>query len=195
MSTPLPLLAGAPHERRDAARNREALLAAAVDLVADCGVDAVTMEAVAARAGVGKGTVFRRFESRAGLMVALLDFSEREWQTAVLSGPPPLGPGAPPLDRLLAFGRSRIEATLRQRQLIGAAGGRVRTSGAFGFLLMHVRLLLAEIGVQGDLPLLASNLLAPLDLPVLEDLVVGQGLSVDRVYDAWADLVRRVVRD
>ena len=56
----------------------------------------VTMEAVATEAGVGKGTVFRRFESRAGLMAALLNHYESAWQAAVISGPPPLGPGAPP---------------------------------------------------------------------------------------------------
>ena len=53
----------------------------------------VTMERVAAEAGVGKGTVFRRFESREGLMAALLDHRETAWQAAVISGPPPLGPG------------------------------------------------------------------------------------------------------
>ena len=83
-----------PRERSDAARNREALLAAAALLVEDHGVDAVTMDSVAAAAGVGKGTVFRRFDSREGLMAALLNRSETEWQGLVISGPPPLGPGA-----------------------------------------------------------------------------------------------------
>eukprot|EP01032_Pedospumella_encystans_P037883 gene37883-42908_t len=109
----LPLLGGPPPERSDAARNREALLRAATDLVDHCGVEAVTMDAVAARAGVGKGTVYRRFESREGLMAALLNHSETAWQASVLSGPPPLGPGAPPMERLLAFGRSRIETNLK----------------------------------------------------------------------------------
>ena len=63
----LPLLGEPAHERSDAARNRVALLVAARALVQRCGVAGVTMEAVAAEAGVGKGTVFRRFESRAGL--------------------------------------------------------------------------------------------------------------------------------
>ncbi|MGZ4457453.1 MAG: TetR/AcrR family transcriptional regulator, partial [Nocardioides sp.] len=57
----LPLLDTPPAERADAARNREALLLAATRLVEHCGVDAVTMDAVAHEAGVGKGTVFRRF--------------------------------------------------------------------------------------------------------------------------------------
>ena len=109
----LPLLGEPAPERRDAARNREALLVAAEALIEHCGIDGVTMDAVAAAAGVGKGTVFRRFGSREGLMAALLNFSETEWQASVISGPPPLGPGAPPMERLLAFGRSRLEVNLR----------------------------------------------------------------------------------
>ena len=109
---PLPLLGTTAPERRDAARNREALLVAAQGLVEHYGVDAVTMDAVAAAAGVGKGTVFRRFESREGLMAALLDHSETAWQASVMSGPPPLGPGAEPWERLMAFGRSRLDTTL-----------------------------------------------------------------------------------
>ncbi|MGH3637242.1 MAG: helix-turn-helix domain-containing protein, partial [Mycobacterium sp.] len=60
-------------ERGDAARNRALLLDAAHRLVAERGADAVTMDDIAAAAGVGKGTVFRRFGSRAGLMMVLLD--------------------------------------------------------------------------------------------------------------------------
>src|SRR4051794_39617915 len=108
----LPILGQAAPERSDAARNRDAVLCAAQKLVDRCGVESVTMDAVAEAAGVGKGTVFRRFGSRAGLMARLLDESEAAWQGSVISGPPPLGPGAPPLDRLLAFGRSRLTSNL-----------------------------------------------------------------------------------
>ncbi len=69
-----------PPERSDAARNREALLRAAEELIDHCGIQGVTMDAVAAKAGVGKGTVFRRFYSREGLMGSLLNRSETEWQ-------------------------------------------------------------------------------------------------------------------
>ena len=109
-------------ERKDAARNREALLCAARKLVERDGVAAVTMDAVAEEAGVGKGTVFRRFESRAGLMAALVNDFEVEWQAAVLTGPPPLGPGASAMDRLLAMGRARMEVNLTHAQLMDAAG-------------------------------------------------------------------------
>src|SRR6478609_929263 len=94
-----------PQERGDAARNRALLLDAARRLVDERGAEAVTTDDIAAAAGVGKGTLFRRFGSRAGLMVVLLDEDEKAQQQAILFGPPPLGPGAPPLKRLLAYGR------------------------------------------------------------------------------------------
>lgn len=190
----LPLLDAAPTERRDAARNRRALLEAAQRLIASCGVDALTMDNLAAEAGVGKGTVFRRFESREGLFAALLDHEETQWQTQVIAGPAPLGPGADPEQRLLAFGRSRIEAVLRLTPLIRNAGrAAAKAYAARSFLVMHVRHLLAELGVTGDLPLLATALLAPLEAPIVEHQVEVEGLSVDRLHAAWADLVRRVV--
>ncbi len=181
-------------ERADAARNRELLLDAAAAMVAEVGAQEVTMDALAARAGVGKGTVFRRFGSRGGLMAALLDHTERAWQAAVIAGPPPLGPGAPPLDRLLALGDSRLRTTLQHAALIHAAGDQAeRPSGARSFAAMHVRYLLGELGVDGDLPLLAVALLAPLEVPVLDQQVRLDGVPVERVLAGWGDLVRRVV--
>lgn len=190
----LPLVDAPTPERRDAARNREALLRAAQELVERCSADAVTMDAVAAAAGVGKGTVFRRFHSREGLMAALLDHSETEWQAAVMSGPPPLGPGAEPWERLMAFGRSRLETTLLHADLIRQAGqAGTRSFAAYSFAAMHVRYLLAQLGVTGDLPLLATALMAPLEAPVLDQQVRIEGLDVDRVHAGWVDLARRIV--
>ena len=97
-----------PAERADAARNRRHLLATAREMLAARGADTLTMDGLAERAGLGKGTVFRRFGTRAGIFRALLDDAERAFQEQVLSGPPPLGPGAPPLDRLVAYGQARV---------------------------------------------------------------------------------------
>lgn len=195
MSRPLlPLVATAPVERRDAARNRLALLEAAAELMGGCGVEVLTMEAVAAKAGVGKGTVFRRFGSREGLMASLLDHREKEWQAGVISGPAPLGPGAPPMERLLAFGASRLRLHLDQAALIEAAG---RTWGenpaVLGFAALHVRILLAELGVEGNLPYLATALIAPLAVPVLRQQIGPGQMSEEQVLAGWEELVRRVV--
>jgi AcrR family transcriptional regulator len=191
---PLPLLGGPPPERRDAARNRERLLEAARELVERCGPRAVTMDAVATAAGVGKGTVFRRFQSREGLMAAVLDHSESEWQALVMSGPPPLGPGADAWDRLLAFGRTRLETTVLHAELIREAGRTAtRAGGAHAFTLTHARFLLRQLGVVGDTFILGTALLAPLELPIVDEDVRLEDFPVDHVYDGWVDLARRIV--
>lgn len=190
----LPILGQVSRERSDAARNREALLVAAQGLVDRCGVDGVTMDAVAERAGVGKGTVFRRFGSRAGLMAALLDQFEADWQAQVISGPPPLGPGAPARDRLFAFGRSRLEQNLRGSALIRAAtSAPVRSYAVYAFAVTHLRYLLDQLEVDGDLRFLATALLAPLDVPILEQQIEFEQMSVDRILAGWDDLAERIV--
>jgi AcrR family transcriptional regulator len=194
MSKDLPLLTAAPAVRADAARTREALLRAAAELIERCGVDDLTTDAVAARAGVGKGTVFRRFGSREGLMASLLNHREEEWQASVISGPAPLGPGAPPMERLLAFGASRLRHHREQATLIEAAGSTWGENYAvLGFVSLHVRMLLAQLGVQGDLAYLATALVAPLGVPVLRQQIDHGGMSEEQVLAGWADLVRRVV--
>src|ERR1700752_1792143 len=110
-----------PQERGDAARNRALLLDAARPPGGGRGGDGVTRAAVARAAGVGKGTVFRRFGSRAGLMMVLLDEDERANQQAFLFGPSPLGPDARPLDRLVAFGRERMRFAHAHHELLSAA--------------------------------------------------------------------------
>ena len=83
-----PVTWGPPHaERADAVRNRRLLLATAREIIAGQGADQLTMDGLAERAGLGKGTVFRRFGTRAGIFAALLDDDERDFQEQVLAGP------------------------------------------------------------------------------------------------------------
>jgi AcrR family transcriptional regulator len=67
-------LASPPHprDRRDPAATRRALLGAAADLFAEHGFDAVTVEDVAARAGVNKALVSYHFGGKRGLYVSVL---------------------------------------------------------------------------------------------------------------------------
>jgi AcrR family transcriptional regulator len=68
--------------RADKARNREAILAAAARLFDEAAdPDQISMDAVAGAAGVGKGTVFRGFGDRSGLIRALYDqYAAHEFQ-------------------------------------------------------------------------------------------------------------------
>ncbi|MFJ4670063.1 TetR/AcrR family transcriptional regulator [Kitasatospora purpeofusca] len=136
-----------PKERADAARNRIAVLDAAARLFAEHGVEAVSMDQVAAAAGVGKGTLFRRFGDKSGLAAALLDTRERVLQEAVLHGPPPLGPGAPADERLAAFLNAYFDYLLEHLALVrmsetATPGARYRI-GAYRFWHRHVAILLA----------------------------------------------------
>ncbi|GAA2602801.1 TetR/AcrR family transcriptional regulator [Dactylosporangium fulvum] len=155
------LLGERPVERADAAANRRRILAAAEDLFAMYGQQ-VTMAQLAAAAGVGRGTLYRRYESVAAVAVALLDEHERELQSRILSGPPPLGPGASPHDRLNAFFDAMVDLLERHLPLaLGAEIGASRyATGAYGFWRTHVHTLLTEAGVTD--PALADILLAPL---------------------------------
>src|ERR1700761_6585815 len=137
-----------PRERADAARNRRHLLVTAREMLAAQGADKLTMDALAERAGLGKGTVFRRFGTRAGIFQALLDDDERDFQQQVLSGPPPLGPGAAPLDRLIAYGRARIDFLIQHREIARAAldgKGPVPAGSQSPLSRAHIRFLLGEI--------------------------------------------------
>ncbi|MGB6071618.1 MAG: TetR/AcrR family transcriptional regulator, partial [Rhodococcus sp. (in: high G+C Gram-positive bacteria)] len=166
MTGPMLPIAGEESERCDAARNRRLLLDAATDLVATVGADAITMDAVATKAGVGKGTVFRRFGNRAGLMRALLDHTEKKLQHSFMFGDPPLGPGADPIDRLVAFGRARLEFVNVQGEVLRAAESAddARYSAPAHMVnFTHVLSLLRAAEVDGDLELLAYWLLTPLE--------------------------------
>ena len=174
-----------PKERADAARNRVKVLDAAAALFARHGVESVSMDAVAAAAGVGKGTLFRRFGDKAGLAAALLNQRERDLQDEILSGPPPLGPGkgdtpVPPSDRLHAFADAYLDYVLDHLSLVrmsetASPGARYRI-GAYGFWHRHLVILLDQMGeAVADGEAVAHGLLAVLGAEHLTAMVDSVG--------------------
>ncbi|MFC1415744.1 TetR/AcrR family transcriptional regulator [Streptacidiphilus cavernicola] len=191
----LPVLGQPPRERADAARNRVRLLDAAAALVAEQGAEHVTMEAVAAAACVGKGTLFRRFGDRAGLMLALIDHAEQEYQHAFMTGPPPLGPGADPLERLEAFGVATVRFELRYLDVLLAAepcATKRCLVPARALRVTHVCTLLRQAGCAGrggDVEPLAQALVGYLEPALLHHLHRQRHFSAERIEDGWRDLV------
>jgi AcrR family transcriptional regulator len=186
-------------ERADAARNRRILLATARQMLAEQGADQITMDGLAERAGLGKGTVFRRFGTRAGIFQALLDDDERDFQQRVLSGPPPLGPGAAPLERLIAYGRARIDFLTGHHEIARAAldGSQPVSAGAqTPMSRVHIRYLLREMRLGADVDVLALQLTAALDGPLLLYLSGAEKTpqTCARLGHGWEDLIRRVCR-
>jgi AcrR family transcriptional regulator len=197
-----PVTWGTPRpERADAVRNRRLLLAAARQILAEQGPDKLTMDGLAERAGLGKGTVFRRFGSRAGIFQALLDDDERAFQERVLSGPPPLGPGGSPLDRLIAYGRARTEFVIDHRDIArGALDGResVPAGSRSPMSREHIRALLGQQRLGSvDVDVLSTQLAAALDGPPLlylssEALAESAPQVAERLGQGWEDLIRRI---
>ena len=186
-----------PCLRADAARNRARLLEAATRLIEEHGVAGVTMEAVAVAASVGKGTVFRRFGDRTGLLTALLDHSAKQLQAAFLGGPPPLGPGAPPVDRLRAFGLAVLRQAADHLELQLAAqpeAARRYSIPPTRFLSGHVTLLLRQAVPDADCALLAQALMGYLDPALIHHLTKECGMPMERLEAGWIDLVARVTR-
>jgi AcrR family transcriptional regulator len=186
----LPLVTEEPRERADAARNRARILEAAGALVAEQGIDAVSMEAVARAACVGTGTLYRRFGDRAGLAFALLDEHTREFQDALIAGPPPLGPGAPAAERLRAFGERYLDLLERHSALMAAAHPGVKEPHAvYAAYALHLTILLREAAPHVDAEYTAEALLA-LFAPehhLRQRAVLGW--SLERVREGWRGFV------
>jgi len=193
----LPIL-GSAAERADAARNRQRILAAAGRLFARDGVACTSMEAIAAEAGVGKGTVFRRFGDRASLALALLESCEREFQEGFIRGPAPLGPGAPPLERLIAFGHALLRHVAAHGELLlaGQTAGTPSSRfdvGAYSAYHTHVTILLREAQTGLDAEHASDVLLAPLCAEVVLYQLHARAMTMERIAAGWEQLVRRLL--
>lgn len=178
-------------ERADAARNRAAILAAAAELFAARSPQDVTMDEIAKAAGVGRGTLYRRYPDRASIAVALLDEHERVLQEKLLRGDPPLGPGAPPAERLAAFYAAMAGLLDDHVHLVlGSEVGRSRfETGAYGFWRAHVRSLLVAAGTP-DPDALVEVLLAPLAPEVYAYQRTDLGLTKERIIAGLTRLTR-----
>lgn len=185
-------------QRADAVRNRRRVLEAARHLIAQHGVAVVTMDAIADAAGVGKGTVYRAFAGRGRLAEALVDDAERTLQAAVMSGAPPLGPGAEPHQRLQAFVDAYLHFLDANTELLietdhHLPGGRF-AAGAHSFWRTHVAALAGELGCEHP-PLTAELILALLTADLHHHLSNDGGVrpadTRSTVLQAAAALVRR----
>ncbi|GAB3982994.1 TetR/AcrR family transcriptional regulator [Actinoallomurus acanthiterrae] len=190
------LAARRPTERADAARNRRLVLDAAAKLFAEHGVDGVSMDAVAREAGVGKGTVFRRFGDKSGLAVALLDDRERELQEGILSGPPPLGPGVLAVERITAFLDAYVDYLSGHLDVLrlsetAVPGARYRI-GSYRFWHRHLAILIGAADPGADADHLSHVLLAALSADLVHALR-ADGHDWERIRAGVLDLAARVI--
>jgi AcrR family transcriptional regulator len=129
-------LTRALNERADAAANRQHILTAARQLFDARGVEQVTMDEIARAAGVGKGTLYRRYADKAALVVELMDTCfvsfERETLAEIEAGTGCTSP----IDQLHAFLDRLIGWTEEHTQWLGViadqSNGSRRGSGRCG---------------------------------------------------------------
>jgi AcrR family transcriptional regulator len=157
----------------------------------------VTIEQIARAAGVGKGTVFHRFGDRAGLVMALVDDEERALQDRLLRGPPPLGPGATPAERLTALVSALLDLLERYGDLLrdseASRPGARYDAGAYAAWHQHATMLIAQARPDDDAAVLAHLLLAPLAAEHFRHLTETEGIELVRVRAAQRELVERVI--
>ncbi|GAA0839983.1 TetR/AcrR family transcriptional regulator [Streptosporangium amethystogenes subsp. fukuiense] len=185
-------------ERADALRNREAVLAAADDLfVRSQSPRSVSMDEIAAAAGVGKGTLFRRFGDRTGLIRALVEARIQPVRHAVETGPAPLGPAGPPRERVLAVLDAVLRFKLDNRHLSlaleEAGSGSPYQAEHYAWWHRTLRDTLRKIPGIPDGDFTAHALLAATRADLVEHLVGQDGMTAEQVRARLADYAAKIV--
>jgi AcrR family transcriptional regulator len=169
--------------RKDAERNRQLILDAAQDLFTDRGLG-VTLNDIAHHAGVGVGTVYRRFPNKELLIDAL--FEERIGDMIKLAEQALANPD--PWDGLIGFMERGLELQARDKGLkqllLSTPEGCARVGGARDRLLP----LAAELVERARKAGVLRPDIVQADLPVIQWMV---GAVVDQGRDVKPDLWRR----
>lgn len=194
-----------PTERSDAARNRALVLAAAAALFAERGVRAVTMAEIAAAAGVGKGTLYRRFEDKGVLCLALMDVQLKEFQDRMLAElQEMLFDGVPFdtqlshfLDELVAFTDAHVPL-LTEAQRSGLTPGVREQPYLWQYLtvqgLLRAGIAAGQFDPELDIDYLADALLAPLNARLFRYQRERRGFSRERIAAGLGTLLRGLER-
>ncbi|MGP4095781.1 TetR/AcrR family transcriptional regulator [Nonomuraea sp. KM90] len=191
----LPVIGQPQPERADAARNRQKIIEVAAKMIAESGAEGLSLDEVARVAGVGVGTVYRRFGDRAGLVLALIDERERQFQSAFFAGPPPLGPGAPAGERIVAFLHALIDRIVAQQELflVLEKGGKTnRFSGPYRVHHIHLATLIAQACPEVDARYLADALLAPVNACLIAFQREERGMTVEEIKSGLTTLAEAV---
>lgn len=194
---------GRETERSDAARNRRVILQTARTLFEERGVTSVTMEEIARAAGVGKGTLYRRFPHKGFLCQALLDEPTKQFQQETLEILRKQGSSALEkldafLDRLVAFTAENLDLLYGGNEPLCGADRLERfshpaydwrRSTVLGLLRAAVREVEVDAGL--DVEYVAQALLAPLDVDFYYFQHRVQGLPAERISSGLRALVPR----
>ncbi|MEU9237499.1 TetR/AcrR family transcriptional regulator [Streptomyces subrutilus] len=183
-------------ERADALRNREAVLAAADALfAASSSPQSVSMDDIAAAAGVGKGTLFRRFGDRAGLISAVIASRLEPLRHAVREAQERAG--SSPRQRVLDLLDTSLRFKIENRNLMSAAEDAGLSSPYqaehYGWWHDMLRTELARTPGVHDADFTAHALLAAIRADLVAHLVDEQRMQPDRLRASLAAYLDNVL--
>ncbi len=181
--------------RADAIKNRALLLATAKRLFAQQKVADVTMSAVADAAGVGKGTLYRHFENKFELSMALLDEDQRDLQDRTLRR---MRDDGGTIETLKWFVGEVLQFTERNSELLCVSAGE---NGPIGSLAhpahwwwrVTLRGLVAQINPYCNADYLADAMFVLLDVHNVYFLRTERGYSLVQVTDNMQEMVERML--
>ncbi|MFD4245323.1 TetR/AcrR family transcriptional regulator [Streptomyces sp. NPDC058525] len=183
-------------ERADALRNREAVLAAADALfAASSSPQSVSMDEIAAAAGVGKGTLFRRFGDRAGLIGAVIASRLEPLHQAVREAQD--AAGSSPRQRVLNLLDTSLRFKIENRNLMSAAEDAGLSSPYqaehYGWWHGILRTALEEMPAVHDADFTAHALLAAIRADLVAHLIDEQGMDPDGLRASLAAYIDNVL--
>jgi AcrR family transcriptional regulator len=176
-----PLGSDTRRERRDAAEHRQQILTAARQLFAAQGVAETTMQEIGRVAGVGQGTLYRRFADKGHLCSALLEDDFAAFQKRmepILDGPDAPSSALTRLGRLLDEFVVLVDShssLLASMQELRHGGGRTHFLQKPFHVWLHTRImaLLTEASAQGEVRALDPAFLADAILSVIIPSLIG----------------------
>ncbi len=200
------------HERSDAAENRRRILTVADQLFAERGVVNVNMQDVAKAAGVGQGTLYRRYANKGALCMALLDSQMVDFQNTVLAHLRAQSTQQSPrltqlewfLDALVYFNERHapLLCAAQHEGIAGAIGAALPTSSPFAWMRMTVIGLMQsgirtrEFDASLDVPMIADALLGILQPQVFQALrLTDAGYSLERISAGIIRLLRGLAEE
>lgn len=182
--------------RADAMKNRALLLATAKRLFTEQKVADVTMSAVADAAGVGKGTLYRHFENKFELSMALLDEDQRNLQDRTLSR---MREEGPTIDTLKWFIAEVLLFTERNSELLCVSAGENGPVGSLAhpahwWWRQTIRGLVAQINPRCDADYLADAIFVLLDVHNIYFLQRERGYSLQQITTNMQDMIANMLR-
>ncbi|MDQ2739064.1 MAG: TetR/AcrR family transcriptional regulator, partial [Actinomycetota bacterium] len=155
------------------------------------------MDDIAASAGVGKGTLFRAFGSRDGLLDAVFEVRLKPWRAELERPGSTIGPDVPPADRVIAILGHLLAFKLDNSRLIAAReldGSTLLRAPHYTWVHHLLRDLIAQAGSPPDTATYAAHvLLGGLRAELIDDLLAA-GQTADDISRELLKVARQILR-